>query len=184
MNLKFSIVSKVLPSQGTTEDYNEVINQIVALRFELSHVITELDRFRQISTTRFNIQSIIICLVLAYFTQMISGYKLSMIFVYTTLLLPGLFYNRNRYDIIKNNMAMIKPFLDQLYNTVMNLYNSIVNKQQPIQVPSQHQNIIPNNNINTSSNATKVTTQGENNMNTSSYGTSSTMEGSVLKKRF
>jgi len=173
LNFNFKFITKFVPNQNTAEGYNDVINFIVSLKFEFSEAISELNRFRAINPTKFNIQASIVCLVLGVIGIYISGYTLFALAVYALLMGPGVLYNRNQNDFVSNTIKSAQPIIDNVGSLAQSLYSKItdalVTSPQPIpgkpQSSTQQQQSASNiaQNINNTINNTVNNNTGGNN---------------------
>ncbi|KAF2077356.1 hypothetical protein CYY_001359 [Polysphondylium violaceum] len=172
LNFNFKFITKFVPNQSTAEGYSDVINLIVSLKFEFSESISELNRFRAINPTKFNIQATIVCLVLGVIGIYVSGYTLFAFAVYTLLMAPGVLYNRNQNDFVSNTIKSAQPIIDNVAQLAQSLYSKItdalVSSPQPIPgKPSSSSSTAQNikNNINNTVNNNTNSNTGSNDSN-------------------
>ncbi|KAM9980925.1 hypothetical protein ACTFIY_003232 [Dictyostelium cf. discoideum] len=163
LNFNLKSITRVIPTQDSKDSYEDIINLIVKVKFAFSDSLSELNRFRHVNPTKFNIQTSIVLGVLGCIGIFFSGYTIIVLVVYSILLLPYILYGKKpqntgqqSQDLLNNIIVVMKPIIENIIKISQQLFTQILdlatNKKQPSPgIPNQNYSNT-NNNTNNSNN--------------------------------
>ncbi|EAL69980.1 hypothetical protein DDB_G0274175 [Dictyostelium discoideum AX4] len=172
LNFNLKSITRVIPTQDSKDSYEDIINLIVKVKFAFSDSLSELNRFRHVNPTKFNIQTSIVLGVLGFIGIFFSGYTIIVLVVYSTLLLPYILYGKKpqntgqqSQDLLNNIIVVMKPIIENIIKISQQLFTQILdlatNKKQPSPgIPNQNYS---NNNTNNNNNNNTNTNNNNNN---------------------
>ncbi|KAN0037471.1 hypothetical protein ACTFIV_002822 [Dictyostelium citrinum] len=150
LNFNLKSITRVIPTQDSKDSYEDIINLIVKVKFAFSDSLSELNRFRHVNPTKFNIQTSIVLGVLGCIGIFFSGYTIIVLVVYSTLLLPYILYGKKpqntgqqSQDLLNNIIVVMKPIIENIIKISQQLFAQILdlatNKKQPSPgIPNQN----------------------------------------------